>query len=192
MGLLTFLERPGWNSPQRVTRLFLSLMLMALPFSLILHYALPVSATELSSPRVYEGVVLQTTDYTCVPASLANLMRYSGRDSDFSEADALAVTRTTRWGTSTLDAMRGLRQLGFKPKFQSGLTLSDLAKRRQLAILHVYETVANRRIFHVVLLLSLSPKQQQVLIANPISGKQTKTYLGMKGYWTGEAIFIKQ
>ncbi|MDJ0556675.1 MAG: cysteine peptidase family C39 domain-containing protein [Microcoleaceae cyanobacterium MO_207.B10] len=192
MGLLIFLERPGWLFPQRLGSLLVALIAIALPFSILLHYSLPISATMLDRPMVIEGIVLQTTDFTCAPASIATLMRYSGRDPNFSEKEALALTKTTRWGTTTITEINVLRKLGFQPEYQTGLTIEDLVQRQQLAILHVDEPVQNGTIPHAVVLLSIQDNQQQVTIANPLYGKEIKTYSEMDDYWRKEAIFIEK
>lgn len=192
MGMLIFLEKGRWRSRWHIIQLFVALVLIALPFSLVLHYSRPVSASVLGKPKTVEAIVLQTTDYTCVPAAIATLMRYTERDPNFSEAEALRLTKTSRWGTPTLSQIRALHQLGFQPSYETRLTVEDLAQRQEFAILSVNEPIGDQTISHAVVLLSVSPEQQEVTIANPLYGKETKTDQEMEEYWMGQAVYVEE
>lgn len=114
--------------------------------------------------RTPEGYVLQTQDTTCTAASLANLLAYYGRrTTEYACAKAMG---TTRFGSTTGDLVRGLRQFGFQPLE----VLADAEHLRALnrpAILAVWHGRAR----HSVLWVGQRADGMQ-LIVDPLTGRK--------------------
>jgi predicted double-glycine peptidase len=189
VGLLLGLELPAYHSSPRMKQLFLGLIIITIPLSILLHYSLPVT-NKLGELKVVDGVVLQTTDSTCAPASIATLVRWFGENPNLSEKEVIKLTKTNHFGTNTLREIYALSELGFNPQFRENLTLDDLIKINQPALLHVLENVNGNLINHAVALLSIYEENKLFKIGNPLYGLEEKTETQMKTYWSGEAIFI--
>jgi predicted double-glycine peptidase len=190
LGFVLFLELPGRNSPRRMRQLFVAIVGITIPIAILFNVCWPVTGF-LKPSLVERGIVLQTTDITCVPASIATLGRLVGKHPNLTEKDVVLLTNTGRFGTSTLAAIRAMDKLGLNPQFQEHLTIDDLLKANHLALLNVLENVNGKKIAHAVVLLSINPQSKVVTLANPIWGRQKKTPQEMKDYWLGEAIFVQ-
>lgn len=189
LGLLVGLELPGWNNPQRRYQLIAVTVLLSLPLFLLIHETLPITA-RLGEPLVVDGVVLQTTPYTCAPATIATLGRWVGKHPQLTEKDVVKIAGTNRFGTSALDEIRAMRRLGLMPNYQNNLTLNDLIAQGKPALLQVNEPVGETTIPHAIALLEINSKRRTLTLANPLYGKQVKLFEQMQGYWTGTATFV--
>ncbi len=155
----------------------------------MLYQGLPI--TDLvESPRVLGGIVLQTTPYSCSAATIATLVRKVNPNLTITEKDVVKIAGTSRLGTTTLAEIRAMEELSLEPQYERNLTIKDLANRRQMAVLHVMEPVAGQRIQHAIALFEIDLAQGNLTVANPLYGKQIKTFEEMKDYWLGEAIFV--
>ncbi|MGK7922049.1 MAG: cysteine peptidase family C39 domain-containing protein [Trichodesmium sp.] len=191
IGFLLGLELPIHGDRQRLQKLILAVIIITIPLAGLIHYSLPVT-NLLGEPVIVEEVVLQTTNYTCAPASIATIARITGTLPNFSEKDAVILTGTNRFGTSTLAEMRALRRLGLASHFRDSLKTTDLLNLNLPALLHVKEPVNGGYIPHAVVLLQVDEMSQTVTIGNPLYGQQVKTFDQMQEYWTGEAVVLGQ
>jgi hypothetical protein len=189
LGLLVAMELSQKKSPSQIRQLLIAIGAIAFAFTILLHYSLPITGA-IGKAKVVNGVVLQTTSFTCAPASIATLARFVGKHPNISERDVTELTHTNRFGTSTLAEIRAMQQLGLQPKYEDGLNINHLVKTNRLALLHVRENYQGQYINHAVALLKTDTKKQIVIIANPLYGLQTKTFKEMENYWLGEAIFV--
>lgn len=189
LGLVVFFVGFGRGTSQPLPLLIATVIGMILPLATFSYYLLPVTGM-LGEPFVVKGVVLQTTSYTCAPASIATLARWVGLDSSLSERDVVQLTHTNRLGTSALAEIRAMRQLGFAPHYQRQLTLADLINTNKPAVLSVNEDVDGVIFLHAVALLSINLESQTVTLGNPLYGRQVKTFDHINGYWTGDAVFV--
>ncbi|WP_181016109.1 cysteine peptidase family C39 domain-containing protein [Pseudanabaena sp. BC1403] len=188
-GLLLLLELTGWKDRQRLQQLTVFLSVSFLSICFLLYQSLPI--TDLvESPRVLDGVVFQTTPYSCAAATIATLVRKVNPNLNITERDVVKIAGTSRLGTTTLAEIQAMEELGLKPQYERNLTIKDLANRRQMAVLHVMEPVAGQRIQHAIALFEIDFSKGNLTVANPLYGKQIKTFEGMKDYWLGEAIFV--
>jgi hypothetical protein len=144
----------------------------------------------LESPRTLKGVVLQTTPYSCAAATIATLSRRVNPLAQTTELDVVKLAGTSRQGTNILSEIQAMEQLGLAPQYERNLTISDLVKRRQMAVLHVMEPVSEARIQHAIALLAIDPLKEKITVANPLSGIQEKRFDEMKDYWLEDAIFV--
>ena len=191
IGLLLGLELPIQGDRQRLRKLILAVIIITIPLAGLIHYSIPVT-NLLGEPVVVEGVVLQTTNYTCAPASIATIVQITGTFPNFSEKDAIILTSTNRFGTSTLAEMRALHRLGLTSHFRDSLKNTELINLNLPALLHVKEPVNGGYIAHAVVLLQVDETAQTVTIGNPLYGQQLKTFNEMQEYWTGEAVVLGQ
>ncbi len=190
LGLLVFLELSGKSSPRRMFQLSIAVGIVTVPLVIFLNLSLPLT-NSLDKPKVKdELVVLQTTNYTCAPSSIATLGRFTGKHPNLSERDVVKLANTNKFGTSTLAEIRAMEQLGLNPKYEYGLTVRDLVKIDRPALLHVRLKISGTVISHAVALLSVNSQQQVLIIADPLSGLQKIKFDRLKGYWLGEAIFV--
>ena len=105
----------------------------------------------------------------------------------------VALTRTTRGGTSTLGEIRAMRAAGLGARFATGLTLDSLVASGTFALLHVDEPAGGggTTIRHAIALLHIDPVARTLVVGNPLHGRQTKRFDEMEGYWLGEAVLVE-
>ncbi|GBO52792.1 hypothetical protein APA_593 [Pseudanabaena sp. lw0831] len=188
-GLLILMELPGWKDRLRLQQLIVFLAVSFLAICFLLYQSLPI--TDLvEAPRVLDGVVLQTTPYSCSAATIATLVRKVNPNLQTTEKDVVKIAETSRQGTTTLAKIRAMEELGLAPHYERNLTIKDLVSRRQMAVLHVMEPVAGQRIQHAIALFEIDLAKGNLTVSNPLYGKQVKTFEQMKDYWIGEAIFV--
>ncbi|MDJ0590896.1 MAG: cysteine peptidase family C39 domain-containing protein [Pleurocapsa sp. MO_226.B13] len=193
LGLLLFLELSGKRSRQKIVQLMLALGTISLALSILLFFLQPVQALVATQAKIINGVVMQTTAYTCAPASIATLARVTKQYPYLTEQEVVKLTRTNRFGTTTLSEIKAMEKLGLNPQYRHNLTVNDLIALNKPALLHVKEkrkTGKGVRFSHAVALLSINPQKGLILIANPLYGMQIKTFSEFGRYWFGEAILV--
>jgi hypothetical protein len=189
LGLLVSLELFSKSTFKQKIELSVAVGTITCALAILLYYLLPIDEL-VKQPKIINGVVFQTTPYTCAPSSIATLGRWFGDRPHLLEADVIKLAGTNLFGTTTLAEMQTLEQLGLKPQYQHNLTLEQLMAFRKPGLLHVKERYNGQYTSHTVALLGIDPQQQLVLIGNPLYGQQVKTAQQMQGYWFGEAILI--
>lgn len=189
IGLMLLLEISAWKDRKRLLQLILFLLISITSALLLLYQNLPITDL-LESPRIFKGIVLQTTPYSCAAATIANLARRVYPELQTTEMDIVRLAGTSRQGTNTLSEIKAMEQLGLSPNYERNLTIADLANRQQMAVLHVMEPVSGSRIQHAIALLDIDKVNSKLTVANPLYGIQEKTFDEMKDYWLGEAIFV--
>lgn len=190
LGLLLLLESSGRRSRQKVVRLLLALGAISFALSILLFFLQPVQAM-VSKPKIINGIVMQTTPYTCAPSSIATIARVTGKFPTMTEREVVALTKTNRFGTTTLSEIRAMKKLDLNPEYRHNLTIQDLIDLNKPALLHVKEkrrTGKGVRFSHAVALLAIDSHKSLILIANPLYGIQIKTFKEFGQYWFGEAI----
>lgn len=193
LGLLLFLELSGKRSRQKIVQLMLALGTISLALSILLFFLQPVQALVATQAKIINGVVMQTTAYTCAPASIATLARVTKQYPYLTEQEVVKLTRTNRFGTTTLSEIKAMEKLGLNPQYRHNLTVNDLIALNKPALLHVKEkrrTGKGVRFSHAVALLSIDAQKGLILIANPLYGMQIKTFSEFGQYWFGEAILV--
>ena len=84
LGLLIFLELSGKRSRLKLIQLAIAIGAISFALSILLYFLQPVGAL-VNRPKIINGIVMQTTPYTCAPASIATLGRYTKKHPDLSE-----------------------------------------------------------------------------------------------------------
>jgi hypothetical protein len=192
LGLLVFLELSGKRSPQKMLQLLVATGAISFALSILLFFLRPVQALVTQS-KISAGIVMQTTPYTCAPASIATLARYTQKYPHLTEKEAVELTTTNRFGTTTLAEIRALKKLDLNPQYRHNLTIDDLITLGQPALMHVKEkskTGKGVRFSHAVAYLAVDRTKKLVLIGNPLYGLQIKTFAELDQYWFGEAIIL--
>jgi hypothetical protein len=192
LGLLVFLELSGKRSPQKILQLLVATGAIAFALSILLFFLRPVQAL-VAQPKIIAGIVIQTTPYTYAPASIATLARYTQKYPHLTEKETVKLTKTNRFGTTTLAEIRALKNLDLNPQYRHNLTVHDLITLGQPALMHVKEkskTGKGVRFSHAVAYLAVDHTKKLVLIGNPLYGLQIKTFAELDQYWFGEAITL--
>ena len=190
-GLLLILELSGKQSRRRRSQLIFSLGAIVCALSILFVFLRPVD-NLLGDAKVIDGVVWQTTSFTCAPSSIATLGRYSHEKPNLTEKEVVKLTHTNRFGTTTLAEIRAMKKLGLEPKYVHNVSLNDLFQFHRLALLHVKEENPENgnKFSHAVAVLFIDPEEKLVVIGNPLYGVQVKTFAEMENYWLGEAILL--
>ena len=192
LGLLLCLELSGKRSRSKIIQLLIALGAIAFALSILLFFLQPVQAL-VAQPKIINGVVMQTTPYTCAPSSIATLGRYTKKHPTLTEQDVVRLTQTNRFGTTTLAEIKALEKLNLNPHYRHNLTIEDLIILNKPALMHVKEKRKKGkgvRFSHAVALLGIDAQKKLVLIANPLEGVQVKAFYELKGYWFGEVILV--
>jgi hypothetical protein len=192
LGLLLFIELNGKYNKAKIYQLTLALTLISLILSILGYYLKPIDKL-LEQPKIINGVVMQTTFYTCAPSAIATLARYTKKHPQLTERDAIKYTKTNRFGTTTLQEIKTLKKLELNPEYYHNLTRENLFEFNKPALLHVKEKNKDDegvRFSHAVALLAVNQEKQLLAIGNPYYGLQIKTIEEMDDYWFGEAITV--
>lgn len=189
IGFIALLEWPGRRDRVRLRNLIGPVVLLTIGVGFLAYRSQPV-INNLRPSFVVDGVVMQTTPYTCSSASIATLARVVFRDTTFSERRVAEVAGTTRAGTNTLLEIRAMRALGLDPRFGRRLTIDSLVAAGGFAVLHVNEPVLTGTIRHAVALLAVDTLARTVTLGNPLYGRQVKRFEDLDEYWYGEAVFV--
>ncbi|VEP13049.1 conserved membrane hypothetical protein [Hyella patelloides LEGE 07179] len=193
LGLLLFLELNGRYNQAKIYQLATAVTLITFVLSILGYFMQPVERL-LDESKITNGVVMQTTFYTCAPSAIANLARYTEKHPQLTEKEAIKYTKTNRFGTTTLREIKAMAKLGLNPEYHHNLNIKQLFELEQPALLHVKERNKDDegvRFSHAVALLFINQKNQLLIVGNPYYGLQIKTIKDMDDYWFGEAITIK-
>lgn len=124
----------------------------------------PIYPSISQDRRTSDGYVLQTQDMSCTAASLANLLSfYERRTTEYACAKAM---RTTRFGSTTGDLVRGMRQFGFQA-VEVSATPEHLRSNGRPAILSVW----NHNLRHSVVWIGQHEDGTQIII-DPLTGRR--------------------
>lgn len=132
----------------------------------------PLGGTTYSA----DGVILQTTPFTCVPASAANIARLLGVQT--TEAELVKLFHTTRDGTFPAQVLYGFRALGINgQKAPPGAAIGDIRPPAMLFIMADTHAVVYAGMRH-----------GRIEIWNPSTGKSLITEPELHEIWTGHAL----
>ena len=193
LGLLVFLELSGKRSRQQLIQLAIAISAISFALSILLYFLQPVTAL-VKQANIINGIVMQTTPYTCAPASIATLGRYIKKYPNLTEKQVVTLTKTNRFGTTTLEEIRAMAKLGLNPQYRHNLTTEDLVAISKPALMHVKEKRRRGkgvRFSHAVAYLAIDPVREIIVIGNPLYGLQVKTFKDLEEYWFGEVILVE-
>ena len=159
-----------------------ALLITALCPVYILH-GIPVY-NRLTDVRTKDGCVLQTSPFTCAPASAANALLFFGLPT--TEREMAKLAGTTDLGTSPGEVIACLRMKGVQAK-KSVLTVDDLQRLRAPAILLV-ECSGLGPMSHAVLFERWEGGVAQII--DPLSGRAHMSVATLTTQWKGHAILL--
>jgi hypothetical protein len=125
-----------------------------------------------------DGIVLQTSDYTCVPASGATIASILGIHA--TEKQLAVLFHTTRDGTFPASALSGMRQLGIEGRKVSAVGGDIRAVHPPAMLFFVNDT-------HAVVFAGIT-SDGLVEIWNPSQGKTFFSENALNRVWTGHAL----
>jgi len=189
LGFLIGLEWSGRRDRRRLVTMVAGAAVLALAVGFLFYRSLPLERS-LGAPRSVDGVVMQTTSYTCAPAAIATIVRALRGDTTVTESTVVALAGTSRSGTTALAEIRAMRRLGLAPRFARSLAPESLAAAGRYALLHVNEPVVTTTVRHAVALLAVDTRNRTITIGNPLYGRQVKPWSALRDYWLGEAVFV--
>jgi len=190
VALLVTLEWPGRRDRARRRQLVTGGLLLGVVAVYLGWRSLPLRM-HAEDAFIDDGIVRQTTAFTCAPASIATLVRWFGGDSGASEASVATLAGTTHEGTSTLGEIAVMRRLGLAPRYARWLTPDSLIAAGHPALLHVNEPLpSGATIRHAVALLAVDAHARTVLLGNPLRGRQVRRFADLLGYWDGEGVLV--
>ncbi|MCI5124869.1 MAG: hypothetical protein D3925_10430 [Candidatus Electrothrix sp. AR5] len=146
--------------------------------------------TRPLAPHLYEkltndGIILQSSPSSCVPASAANILNIFGRDVSEPEMAALFGT-TLMSGTSVAQLIYGLEKINIKSS-RKYIKEADLSKIKAPAVLFVDVGKPEN---HAVVLLGYT--QDKVNIIDPLIGKKNFTLEELQHIWHGRAVELQK
>ncbi|CAK8720903.1 hypothetical protein GCAAIG_10455 [Candidatus Electronema halotolerans] len=138
-------------------------------------------APQLTRQENRDGIIMQSSPSSCVPASAANLLRLYGMERSEPELAALFGS-TLLSGTSAAQLIYGMRQLGIHGQRRYAPD-RDISKIKAPAMLFVdYAGTEN----HAVALLRAD--QESVELADPLVGRKRITPKELRKVWHGRAV----
>jgi hypothetical protein len=143
---------------------------------------------DLSGVVNTEGICLQSTGYSCAPASAVMLLHRVGVESTEKEMAQLCVTRaggSSLSGTSDAGVMRGLR-LKLMGRGKPVISAPDYDQLRAPALVMIQ---LNPRLGHCILISGVEPDQLRVI--DPLYGKGTIPRVQFERQWCGSAIHLE-
>jgi hypothetical protein len=109
------------NTPVLILTTAAAILLLITPFNRQLFHRLDCSQLE---DKWADGVCLQTSSYTCVPASCATLVKMLG--GSVTERELAIEAGTSELGTETWYMMRALRRHGYEMEIRWAKSLADI------------------------------------------------------------------
>jgi len=129
-----------------------------------------------------DGVVRQSTGYTCGPAACATLLRLAGVDANATERQLAPLCITRRWdGATMLGMAAGLKTVAAPLGWHVRMVRPDWAAFCQMKMPVLTSIRINDATGHAVVVTAVD-SQKGVQIADPISGL----------YWCSEEEFRKK
>jgi hypothetical protein len=150
------------NAPVLSVASLVAFGLVLVPFAKQLLFGLDYGSL---ADRTQDGVCLQTSKFTCVPASATTLMRVQGWQA--SEKDLAREAGTTSRGTEIWYLMRALRKRGYEVQFRQVRTI-EAAPVPSIIGVHVGD------VGHVVVLLDKD--RTGATVGEPLCGRHHYTW----------------
>jgi hypothetical protein len=177
----------GHSSRHRVLTTVFGVVLAYFVFAAPIHLALDGNRIRALNLRVDQGVTVQEAPYTCVPSSLATVLRRWGHE--FTEGELAYALRTSFQGTSPARVPPFVSRLPVHPPLEGRVidtSYEELAQFDVPAIL----IGKSGPIRHAVALLELDG--DQVTIGDPLRGLVTMPRAKVNAVfaWSGQAILI--
>lgn len=150
------------NIPIIILCSIFSIILVTAPFIKQLYGS--VNYTTLKNSWS-DGICLQTSGYTCVPACVATVIRFQG--GHITEPELARCAGTTSTGTESWYIKRALRKRGYDLRFHKAKSVREVPANSIVGVTYT-------GIGHVVVLLRKTA--QGVVIGEPLRGRRSYTW----------------
>lgn len=152
-----------------------------------LHLAMAGAEIRALDGEAREGVTIQSTHFTCVPAALATVLRHWGIRA--TEGELAYALRTAFQGTHVARVPQVVREVGAPKGLRAqvvSMTLGELRSLTQPAILLGY----SGSVRHAVAFLRL--EGDEILVGDPLTGlKRLRLQQWEREFrWSGQAIRV--
>lgn len=172
---------------QRVLGDVLALMLAYFTLANPVFFAVAADEIKALDYRVVDGVTLQGTHYTCMPASLATVLRQWGLE--YTEGEVAYALRTSFQGTDRLRVPGVVKTLGKECGLEAKIIDTNWEELRRLNVPAILETYSGN-ILHASALLGLDATG--VVAGEPLKGRveMSRSEYATRWQWSGKAIVI--
>jgi len=144
---------------------------------------------NLTTTTTADGVCLQTTQYTCGPASAVTALRRWGLAGDESTI-ALHAGTSPVTGTEPDMLVAALRRLyttsGLQCEFRRFGSVKELIGREPVLVITRYGPMVD----HYVTVLAVT--RAEVVVGDPLSGRRRYTHESFRRIWRGTGIVLKR
>lgn len=140
---------------------------------------------------IKDGVVLQSTDYTCAPCAAATLLRLSGANPEASERGMIPLCRTQFHGGATmLSIAAGLKTASTGLGLRVRLLEPSFEELKTLPLPAVITVSYGPALGHTVVLCAL--EQDRARVADPAEGLVWWQTIELKRRYLGEAVTMER
>ena len=148
------------------------------------QFAIAAEEIKALDYRVVDGVTLQGTHYTCMPASLATVFRLWGLE--YTEGEVAYALRTSFQGTDRLRVRGVVKTLGKERGLEAKVIDTNWEELSRLNVPAILDTYSGN-IPHASALLGLDA--EQVTAGEPLKGRieMTTSEYTKRWRWTGKA-----
>ena len=164
------------NAPVLAVCTVLALGLLVTPFVKQMLWSADYAGLQ---DKWQDGICLQTSSHTCVPACTATVVRILG--GNLTESQIAREAGTTKTGTEVWYLMRALRRRGYEPEFRHVYTTQDAPVPSILGV-HIGD------IGHVVVLLSKN--KHGVIVGEPLKGRRHYSWSVFKNHYKPDGTCI--
>jgi hypothetical protein len=179
----------GDVSRRRILNGVLAAVLAYFVFAEPIHLAIASEEIRALDGGLREGVSIQAAHYSCVPASLATVLRHWGIDAK--EGELAYALRTAFQGTHIARAPAVVAQVGASRGLHARVVSTSLAELKQTNRLPAVVLGYSGSIRHAVVLLAAD--ERSVTVGDPLHGRQTiaAAQWDRSFRWTGLAIVVE-
>lgn len=142
---------------------------------------------DLGTVNLQNGVCLQSTNYTCVAASLVTLLRAYGVPATETEMARLSRTEIN-YGTTDTRAVHALEEKLARRDVEIRYETMDYDRLRQADKPCLVSTKFSYFISHMVPVLEAD--ENRVVLGDPLTGRRTLSVADFKEIWSDRGIYL--
>ena len=141
----------------------------------------PLIAHELYNIKE-DGMVMQSSGYSCSPATLANVLAHYGIHK--TEKDLAYLIKTTRFGTTDQNTIKGMAEINFDCKLMER-SIDEMLKMEMPLVLFIYHPITGPQT-HTVSCWGQTFKG--IEIWDPLDGKRFLSKDELEDLWQGQMM----
>ncbi len=176
------------TSSRRVIFLVFLVVLSYFTLADQVYFAVAAGKVRSLDGRVRDGVTIQSTGFSCVPASLATVLRLWGLE--YTEGEIAYALRSSFRGTSTPKVPGAVSKLGAVRKLQAKVIRTTWEELLKFDVPCLLSTEYGRRLGHCSALIGLD--EEWVIAGEPLVGLLRMQRMGYvrEWRWEGRAVVI--